>query len=121
MNPPNDNSNFGLGREGSPREDTNIIGMDDLSTSDTECSSSHNDYSSTKTETMSSEESDLPRRNLKMSCKQLMTAREFTEYQRVSVLILSYIAKHKFNGSTSSDHLDLLKLIAPGDKHLDTV
>ena len=47
--------------------------------------------------------------------------KEFTEKEKLSVLILSYIAKHKLNGSASVDLLDLLKLIVPEDNNLHSL
>ena len=46
---------------------------------------------------------------------------EFTEKVKLSVIILSYIAKHKLNRSASADLLEDLKLIAPEDDNLDSL
>ena len=43
------------------------------------------------------------------------------EKEKLSLLILSYIARYKLSGSASADLLDLLKLIAPGDNTLQSL
>ena len=60
---------------------------------------------------------------MKINCKQhaVVTVKEFTEKEKLSVLILSYIAKHKLNGSASVDLLDLLKQIVPEDNSLHSL
>lgn len=119
----NDCSYYGLdGPEFSLRKDTNVIDMDDSFSSDNDCLSSNNDYSSYETETTSSDDSDLEddEDQLQTTCIS-DSVKEFTEKEKLSVLIPSYIAKHKLNGSASVDLLDLLKLIVPEDNNLHSL
>ena len=44
-----------------------------------------------------------------------------SEEERLSLIILFYIAKYKLSGSASVDLLDLLKLIAPEDNTLQSI
>ena len=99
-------------------KDTNLFDIDDSFSSDNDCLSSDNDYSSSDIET-SSGDSDFEdgEDQLQTTCSS-DSVKEFTEKEKLSVLILSYIAKHKLNGSASVDLLDLLKLIVPEDNNL---
>lgn len=96
--------------------------MDDSFSLDNDCLSSNNDYSSSETETTSSDDSDLEddKDQLQTTCSS-DSVKEFTEKEKLSVLILSYIAKHKLNGSASVHLLDLLKLIVPEDNNLHSL
>ena len=100
-------------------KDTNLFDIDDSFSSDNDCLSSDNDYSSSETETTSSDDSDFEddEDQLQTTCSS-DSVKEFTEKEKLSVLILSYIAKHKLNGSASVDLLDLLKVIVPEDNNL---
>lgn len=87
---------YGLdGPEFSLRKDTKLFDMDDLISSDNDCLSSDNDYSSSETETTSSEDSDFEddEDQLQTTCSS-DSVKELTEKEKLSVLILSYIAKH---------------------------
>ena len=118
----NDCSYYGLDPDFTLQKDTNFIEMDDSFSSDNDCVSSNNDYSSSETETTSSDDSDLEddEDQLQTTCSS-DSVKEFTEKEKLSVLILSYIAKHKLNGSASVDLLDLLKLIVPEDNNLQSL
>lgn len=120
----NDCSCYGLhvdGPEISPRKDTIVTDMNDSLSSDND-SLSNNDYSSSETGTTSSDDSDLENDEdqFQTTCSS-DSVKEFTEKEKLSVLILSYIAKHKLNGSASVDLLDLLKLIVPDDNNLHSL
>ena len=119
----NDCSYCGLdGHEFSPRKDTNVVDLDDSFSSDSDCLSTNNDYSSSETETTSSDVSDLEddEDQLQTTCSS-DPVKEFSEKEKLSVLILSYIAKHKLTGSASVDLLDLLKLIVPEDNNVHSL
>ena len=75
-----------------------------------------------ETETTSSDDSDFEddEDQLQTTCIS-DSVKEFTEKEKLSVLILSYIAKHKLNGSASVELLDLLKLIVPEDNKLHSL
>ena len=108
--------------------DTIVTDMNDSLSSDNDCFSSdndslsNNDYSSSETGTTSSDDSDLEddEDQFQTTCSS-DSVKEFTEKEKLSVLILSYIAKHKLNGSASVDLLDLLKLIIPDDNNLHSL
>ena len=118
----NDCSYYGLDPDFTLRKDTNFIDMDDSFSSDDDCVSINNDYSSSETETTSSDDSDLEddEDQLQTTCSS-DSVKEFNEKEKLSVLILSYIAKHKLNGSASVDLLDLLKLIVPENNNLQSL
>lgn len=104
-----------------PGKDTDIISMDDSFSSDSDSSSSNNDYSSSETEATSSDDSDFDDHEDQLQTAPTDSVKEFSEKEKLSVLILSYIAKHKLNGSASVDLLELLKLIAPKDNNLHSL
>ena len=121
----NDCSCYGLhvdGPEISLRKDTIVSDMNDSLSSDNDCLLSNYDYSSSETETTSSDDSDLENDEdqFQTTCSS-DSVKEFTEKEKVSVLILSYIPKHKLNGSASVDLLGLLKLIVPDDNNLHSL
>jgi len=102
-----------------------ISSTDDSYTSDSECSSADDtatDYSSSETEPSSSDESDCEELKDK-SDEQVSNGpfKDFSEEEKLSIVILSYIAKHKLNGSASVDLLDLLKLVAPENTNLQSL
>lgn len=101
--------------------DNNILSTGDLSSSDTDLSTSNSDESSSETEETSSEDSDLEFPEDKLETAQSDSMKEFTEKEKLSVIILSYIAKHKLNGSASADLLEVLKLIIPEDNNLHSL
>ena len=103
-----------------------IICKDDSYTSDSEClSSSDTDYSSTgpsDTEpSTSSDESDLEELQDESITGSADSGKFLGEKEKLSLLILSYIARYKLSGSASADLLDLLKLITPGDNTLQSL
>lgn len=81
--------------------------MDDSFSSDSDSSSSNNDYSSSETEATSSDDSDFDDHEDQLQTAPTDSVKEFSEKEKLSVLILSYIAKHKLNGSASVDLLEL--------------
>lgn len=81
--------------------------------SDTDCSSSETDLPT------SSDESDAEDKSMAVPVASNITP--ITEKERLSLIILSYIAKYKLSGSASVDLLDLLKLITPEDKTLQSL
>lgn len=91
---------------------------DESVTSDTDSSSSDSDTSSSETRATSSDDSDLEEPSETTETIPSASVKEFTEKEKLSVLILSYIAKRKLNGTASADLLDLLKLITPEDNNL---
>ena len=97
---------------------------DDSYTSDSECSSADEttDYNSTETELSSSDESDCEEPKDK-SCEQVSNGpfKDFSEDEKLGIVILAYIAKHKLNGSASVDLMDLLKLVAPENTNLQSL
>ena len=103
--------------------DASNFNMNDSFTLDTDSSStfSSSDYSSSETEATSCEDSDTEDLEDKLETMPSDSVKEFTEKEKVSVLILSYIAKHKLNGSASMDLLDLLRLIVPEDSNLHSL
>lgn len=64
---------------------------------------------------MSSGESDAEEQDKSKVVSGASKIPPITEKERLSLIILSYIAKYKLNGSASVDLLDLIKLIAPED------
>ena len=103
--------------------------MDASYTSDSDCSSSSNydttcgtDYSSFETEdSTSSDESDSEQQQDKSKPVLADSVKVLSDKEKLSLLILSYIAKFKLSGSASVDLLDLLKLIAPEDTTLQSL
>lgn len=97
--------------------------MDASYTSDSDCSTSsnHTDYSSSETEDTSSDESDSEQQQDKSKPVSPDNVKVLSEKEKLSLLILSYIAKFKLSGSASVDLLDLLKLIAPEDTTLQSL
>ncbi|PFX13893.1 hypothetical protein AWC38_SpisGene21989 [Stylophora pistillata] len=99
-----------------------VICVDVTYSSDSDCSAaSCTDYSSSETEqSTSSSESDSgdQETDLVSDTSVDMTPSLVSEKEKLSILILSYIAKHKLSGSASVDLLDLLKFIAPKDNTL---
>ena len=89
----NENFNYGQDSESSLGNDTNIFSVVDSLNSDTDSSSSNNDYSSSETEASSSEYSDSEDPEDNLETKPRDSVKEFTEKEKLSVLILSYIAK----------------------------
>ena len=89
----NENFNYGQDSESSLGNDTKIFSVDDSLNSDTDSSSSNNDYSSSETEASSSEYSDSEDPEDNLETKPRDSVKEFTEKEKLSVLILSYIAK----------------------------
>ena len=107
-----------------PDSDSNIIGfIDESNTSDSDCSmSSDTDYSSSETDLpTSSDESDAEEQDKSKVVSGASNIPPITEKERLSLIILSYIAKYKLSGSASVDLLDLLKLIAPEDNILQSL
>ena len=103
--------------------DSNITCMNVAYTSDLDCSlSSCTDYSSSETDQpTSSDESDSEEQdksNSVLDASTDMPKSPISKKEKLSLLILSYIAKYKLSGSASVDLLDLLKLIAPEDNTL---
>lgn len=103
--------------------DSNSTCMNVAYTSDLDCSlSSCTDYSSSETDQpTSSDESDSEEQDKSNSVLDASTdvpESPISEKEKLSLLILSYIAKYKLSGSASVDLLDLLKLIAPEDNTL---
>lgn len=105
-----------------PDSDSNVISsIDESCTSDSDCSmSSDTDCSSSETDlSTSSDESDAEDKSMAVPVASNITP--ITEKERLSLIILSYIAKYKLSGSASVDLLDLLKLITPEDKTLQSL
>ena len=102
--------------------DSNVnSSIDESCTSDSDCSmSSDTDCSSSETDLpTSSDESDAEDKSKAVSGASNITP--ITEKERLSLIILSYIAKYRLSGSASVDLLDLLKLIAPEDNTLQSL
>ena len=103
--------------------------MDASYTSDSDCSSSSShdttcstDYSSSETEDSTfSDESDSEQQQDKSKLVLADSVKVLSDKERLSLLVLSYIAKFKLSGSASVDLLDLLKLIAPEDTTLQSL
>lgn len=119
---PNNNEDFYYRKDSESLlgNNTNTFSMNDSLTSDTDSSYSDSNYSSSETEatTTCSEDSDLEDPEEKLETTPSDSVEEFTEKEKLSVLILSYIAKHKLNGSAFVDLLVLLKLIVPEHDNL---
>ncbi len=95
-------------------------------TSDSNCSSSScTDYSSSEADqSTSSDESDSEdqeKSHSGLDASSSVSPSPMSEKEKLSLLILSYIAKHKLSGSASFDLLDLLKLITPEDNTLQSL